>query len=272
VLSGIKGLWSREPGSASLPLDEAEAAKETPQEFAARAALIPPGIAVQTYVNQVSVEQEVPKARAVVAQASGLLENLVHDVRLGKSFDVERVEEIVDDMVDSIVRNPDALMWVARLREQDIATYGHGLQVSVYLTSFGRHIGFPKPQLSQLAQIGMLLDIGKIRSPAVLETGIPRPRVREATHVARPSRPRGRRISPGILEAITSTMDTTRHPAALARDRRFDRCRGSPIASPPSSTIALLVAGLVQVAAIGRGRNHEAPCPSPLPWAFAEES
>ena len=207
VLSGIKGLWNREPGSAPLPPEEAEA-RETPQEFAARAALIPAGIAVQTYVNQVSVEQEVPKARAVVAQASGLLENLVNDVRLGKSFDVERVEEIVDDMVDSIVRNPDALMWVARLREQDIATYGHGLQVSVYLTSFGRHIGFPKPQLSQLAQIGMLLDVGKIRLPkALLEKQgrlTPEEFEEAKTHVARgleilaqtPNFP------PEILEAI----------------------------------------------------------------------
>src|SRR5260221_349293 len=42
---------------------------------------------------------------------------------------------------------------------------GRGLQVSVYLASFGRHVGFPKAQLSQLAQIGLLLDIGKIKLP-----------------------------------------------------------------------------------------------------------
>jgi len=59
-------------------------------------------------------------------------------------------------------------MWVARLREQDASTYGHGLQVSVYLTSFGRHLGFPKEQLAMLAQIGLLLDIGKIRLPKEL--------------------------------------------------------------------------------------------------------
>ena len=145
-----------------------EIPKETPQEYAARAALIPSGIQVQTYHNVVSVEEEAPRAREVVSTASGLLDKLVHDIRLGQSFEVERVEEIVDDMVESIVRNPDALMWVARLREQDIATYGHGLQVSVYLTSFGRHLGFPKLQLSQLAQIGLLLDIGKIKLPKEL--------------------------------------------------------------------------------------------------------
>ena len=160
-------MWSRERGpessggGAALP----EVPAETPQEFAARAALIPAGIPVQTYVNQVSVEQEAPRARAIVQEATELLDKLIGDIKLGQSFEVDEMEEIVDDMVESIVRNPDALMWVARLREQDISAYGHGLQVSVYLTAFGRHLGFPKPQLGQLAQVGLLLDIGKIRLP-----------------------------------------------------------------------------------------------------------
>ncbi len=141
---------------------------ETPQEFEARAALAPPGVTITTYVDQVNVEQEVPRAREVVAKSQDLLDKLVSDIRLGQSFEIERVEEIVDDMVDSIVRNPDALMWVARLREQDIGTYGHGLQVSVYLTAFGRHLGFPKTHLAILAQVGLLLDVGKIRLPKPL--------------------------------------------------------------------------------------------------------
>jgi len=162
----LKGGKRKEARTPSAPLPEAP--RETPQEFAARAELLPPGIQVQTYVDQVSVEDEVPRAQAAVEHASGLLDKLVHDIRLGQSFEIERVEEIVGDMVESIVRNPDAAMWIARLREEDIATYGHGLQVSVYLTSFGRHLGFPKAQLEQLAQIGLLLDIGKIKLPRYL--------------------------------------------------------------------------------------------------------
>jgi HD-GYP domain-containing protein (c-di-GMP phosphodiesterase class II) len=57
---------------------------------------------------------------------------------------------------------------VARLREQDITAYGHGLQVSVYLTAFGRQLGFPKSHLEILAQVGLLLDVGKIRLPREL--------------------------------------------------------------------------------------------------------
>ncbi len=171
MASGFRGLFGgkREKLSSStgafVPLAEVA---ETPQEFEARAALLPPGIPVQTYVNQTTVEEEAPRAREVVAQAGELLERLVADIRLGQSFEVERVEDIVDDMVESIVRNPQALMWVAKLREQDITAYGHGLQVSVYLTSFGRHLGFPKAQLSHLAQVGLLLDVGKIRLPRAL--------------------------------------------------------------------------------------------------------
>ena len=151
---------------ASTPL--AAAPRETPQELAARAELLPPGLEVRTYVEQASVEDEVPRAEAAVAHASDLLEKLVKDIRLGRRFEIERIDEIVEGMVESIVRNPDAAMWIARLREADISTYGHGLQVSVYLASFGRHIGFPKAQLSQLAQIGLLLDIGKIKLPRYL--------------------------------------------------------------------------------------------------------
>ncbi len=160
---GLRGMGKRPKGPA-VP-EVIEQPRETPQEFATRAALLPAGIEVQTYVDQVSVEQEVPVARETVVRASDLLAKLVNDVRIGGSFEIERVEEIVEGMVESIVRNPDALMWVARLREQDISSYGHGLQVSVYLTAFGRHLGFPKAQLELLAQVGLLLDIGKIRLP-----------------------------------------------------------------------------------------------------------
>lgn len=171
VLGGLRGMLGgggeRKPAAAPRPAVP-ESQPETPQEFEARASLLPPGIQVQTYQNVVSVEEEAPRARDVIAQSTDLLDKLVHDIRLGQSFEVERVEEIVEDMVDSIVRNPQALMWVAKLREQDITAYGHGLQVSVYLTSFGRHLGFPRAQLSQLAQVGLLLDIGKIRLPREL--------------------------------------------------------------------------------------------------------
>jgi HD-GYP domain-containing protein (c-di-GMP phosphodiesterase class II) len=165
IRSSFRGLWHKERAPERPRI---EPPKETPQEFEARAALAPPGVVVTTYVDQVSVEEEVPQATHVVERTAEVLDNLVQDIRLGGSFEVEAVQEVVNEMVESIVRNPDALMWVARLREQDIGAYGHGLQVSVYLTAFGRHLGFPKGLLASLAQVGLLLDVGKIRLPREL--------------------------------------------------------------------------------------------------------
>jgi HD-GYP domain-containing protein (c-di-GMP phosphodiesterase class II) len=169
VFGRMKGLFKRgAAGADDSPPPAPPQPEESPQELAARAALLPPGMVVQTYRDSVPVEVEVVKAREVLQKTDEVLDKLVGDIRGGHLLEIEEVEEVVNDMVESIVRNPDALMWVARLREQDITTYGHSLQVAVYLTAFGRQLGFPKPQLAQLGQVGLLLDIGKIKLPREL--------------------------------------------------------------------------------------------------------
>ncbi len=227
LFSRFKG-GKKAPGAQAPP--PVEVPRETPQEFAARAELLPPGIEVQTYFDQVTVEEETPRAQAAVSKASDLLEKLVQDIRLGQSFEVERIGEIVEGMVESIVRNPDAAMWVARLREEDISTYGHGLQVSVYLTAFGRHLGFPKGQLEQLAQIGLLLDIGKIKLPRYLLEKQGRLTTEEyevaKTHVQRGIEilTETPNVDPEVLEGIEQhheRMNGSGYPTALEGNEKF---------------------------------------------------
>ena len=135
---------------------------------AQRASVLPPSVPVTIYPDTRTVEEEVAPARAAYDRTSEMLRKLAADVWAGHPVEIARVEEVVDEMVESMVRNPDALMWVARLREQDITTYAHGLQVAVYLVAFGRHLGFPRAELAQLGTIGLLLDIGKIKLPRAL--------------------------------------------------------------------------------------------------------
>jgi HD-GYP domain-containing protein (c-di-GMP phosphodiesterase class II) len=71
-------------------------------------------------------------------------------------------------MVDSMIRNPDAMMWVSRMRELDLSVYDHGLTVAISLVAFGRHIGYPKLPLTHLGMLGLLLDVGKIKLPRLL--------------------------------------------------------------------------------------------------------
>ena len=160
-VKSLRGLFK---GSVhELPADPSQIPPDAP-----RTSLLPPNIPVTIYQDVRTVEEEIAPARAAFDHSSEMLRKLADDVWAGHPVEVERVDEVVEEMVESMVRNPDALMWVARLREKDITTYGHGLQVAVYLVAFGRHLGFPRAQLAQLGTIGLLLDIGKTRLPRAL--------------------------------------------------------------------------------------------------------
>ena len=163
IFGGFRGLISRE-GVEKFE-DKVEIVDNRPVE---RPSILPPHIQLTIYEDQRTVEEELAPANTAYSRTSDLLGNLVEDLKVGNKLEIEQVQEVVDEMVDSMVRNPDALLWVARLREKDLTTYGHGLQVAVYLVAFGRHLGFPKTQLGHLGQTGLLLDIGKIKMPREL--------------------------------------------------------------------------------------------------------
>ena len=155
----------------------AAAAEERPADTAtlvsgnfpeARPAFIPESMQLVIYEDVHTVEEETPVAHASFTRADELLRNLATDMRAGNSLQLERVEAVIDDMVNSMVRNPDAMMWVARLRDSDANTYGHGLNVAINLLALGRHLGFAKTDLAQLGTLGLLLDVGKMRLPKEL--------------------------------------------------------------------------------------------------------
>ena len=72
-------------------------------------------------------------------------------------------KRLAGDMVDSVLRNPDAFTWLARVQQKDEHTYSHAIRCSVWAILFGRHIGLPKRDLDVLAMGVLLKDVGKVR-------------------------------------------------------------------------------------------------------------
>jgi HD-GYP domain-containing protein (c-di-GMP phosphodiesterase class II) len=130
--------------------------------------LAPPGVTLTAYVDELPFEQELPRASEAYVRTKKALAELVHDLLAGSDLHIDQVDEVVDYMAESMISNPDAMMWVSRLRKEDIETYAHGIRVSVYLLALGRHLGFPTPELHQLGMVGLLLDLGKINTPRQL--------------------------------------------------------------------------------------------------------
>jgi HD-GYP domain-containing protein (c-di-GMP phosphodiesterase class II) len=117
------------------------------------------------YEDAVAVEKEMTRARDTKHALGEAVDQVVSNIQVDKKIDAETMQPAVGDMVQSIIRNPDALLWLTKLRSVDSYAYDHAIDTSVLAVMFGRHLGLPKDQLQDLGLTGLLFDIGKLKLP-----------------------------------------------------------------------------------------------------------
>jgi HD-GYP domain-containing protein (c-di-GMP phosphodiesterase class II) len=117
------------------------------------------------YEETSSVDVELPAARAAAKKAEGVLKDMFSAVQAGKALDAPRVKEAVSSMTDSVVRNPDAMLLLSKLKQKGEQALDRALGVSIYMITFGRFLQLPREQLDLLGMVGLLQDIGKTRVP-----------------------------------------------------------------------------------------------------------
>lgn len=110
-------------------------------------------------------EEEIQKARETHKRTRTQIDTMFDDVRMGRNIDVGGAKEVVSDMVDSIVRNPDAMQWLTNLRKRDEYTAIHSLNVCIFALTFGRYLGLTTEELNELGLGALMHDIGKMRVP-----------------------------------------------------------------------------------------------------------
>jgi len=110
-------------------------------------------------------DEELPVALAIYRSAKGVVEAAMNDVRIGRVIDSEGVSQLVTGMVDSILRNSDALVSLSRLKRFDEYTFFHSVNTSVLSVALGRRLGFSSRDLHLLGSGTLLHDIGKTKIP-----------------------------------------------------------------------------------------------------------
>lgn len=111
------------------------------------------------------LKKEIKRARQLhqnVYHAVGEVLNYLGSNELHR-VPILETKRLASDMVDSILRSPDAFTWLSRVQEKDEYTYSHAIRCSVWAILFGRHIGLPKRDLDVLAMGVLLKDVGKVR-------------------------------------------------------------------------------------------------------------
>lgn len=116
-------------------------------------------------MNPVPFKEEIKVATEVKKQAHNVVKGYLEDARAGKTLDSEAVKNQASDMVDSILRNDNALISLTRLKSFDEYTFTHCVNVAVLVTSFAKRLGFNRNRLERLASGGLLHDVGKMMIP-----------------------------------------------------------------------------------------------------------
>ncbi len=117
----------------------------------------------EVYQQVVPLAREVEHAEKALLQLRGQFTLAVKQIAKGKDFDYQGLKDSVADMVNSVVRCPDAFTWLLRLRLKDQQTHDHSMRSALWAVQFARYIGMPKDEMSILCLGTLLKDIGKVK-------------------------------------------------------------------------------------------------------------
>ncbi len=117
------------------------------------------------YPIQTTVKEELQACTQSRTHSIDIITNMLGELKAGRSLKVKEVRQTVKGMMASILRNPDAFFWLTRLKNKDNYAYAHCIDACGLAMAFGRHLGFSKPELEDLAVGTLLFDIGKLQLP-----------------------------------------------------------------------------------------------------------
>ncbi len=118
-----------------------------------------------TYINKINVQAELAKSENTYTSAKTTVKTIMSGIRLGRMIDMNQARETVNTIVDSVLRNKDALAWLTKIKDKDDYTAEHSLNVCILATAFARHLGHEEEDIRKVALSGLLHDVGKSRVP-----------------------------------------------------------------------------------------------------------
>jgi HD-GYP domain-containing protein (c-di-GMP phosphodiesterase class II) len=114
---------------------------------------------------RIPIQNEVQRARAVLSRGKTAVASMFNEARMGKAIRVGAAEPLVDEISNSIERNPEAFLNLARLKDIDNYTYMHSVAVSGLMIALGKQLGLAGCELKDAGIAGLMHDVGKALIP-----------------------------------------------------------------------------------------------------------
>lgn len=115
------------------------------------------------YSAVTTLKREMKLSKRLFDDAGVALEQLYAAVSTQEARDLRPVAAVISKMVRSVIRQPDALLWLSRTQQHDNHIYQHALNTSIWAIVCGRQLGLNEGLLNHLGLGCLLSQVGKIQ-------------------------------------------------------------------------------------------------------------
>jgi HD-GYP domain-containing protein (c-di-GMP phosphodiesterase class II) len=112
-----------------------------------------------------TAEQELERATQICLQSKQAVKSMFEEARMGNAVDVGGAKLLVQEITDSVTRNPGAIISLARLKTADEYTYMHSVAVCAMMVSLAKQLQLSEEQTHSAGLAGLLHDLGKAMMP-----------------------------------------------------------------------------------------------------------
>jgi len=165
--SGVRECWI----DSAKGLDVASAAPQAPLDPVERALTQPaplidaPDNADAVPAPSASFEDEMAHAVRLCKKSREAVQRLFGELRMGKALNAKAFQPLVEELTESVFRNPGALVSLARLKTKDDYSYMHSVAVCALMISLARELGMGANACREAGLAGLLHDVGKAMMP-----------------------------------------------------------------------------------------------------------
>ena len=161
--SAIKEVWIDSGKGSDVATGEAPVAEvESEAQVQADVQAV---TARQKDVAPVTASVEFARAAKICAQSKRAVISMFEEARMGKAVDTGEAQQLVEEITDSVSRNPGALISLARLKTADDYTYMHSVAVCAMMVALSKQLGLDEEQTRLAGISGLMHDLGKAAMP-----------------------------------------------------------------------------------------------------------
>ena len=156
LASSIREVWIDVSKGRDIPAGLSETVSVTAEEIPPEPALVQ---------EKAVFNDELKRASRIVAKGKEAVVSMFQEARMGKAIEAEAAAPLVEEISNSVMRNPGALISLARLKTADDYTYMHSVAVCALMIALARQLGLDEQQTRDAGMAGLLHDLGKAMIP-----------------------------------------------------------------------------------------------------------